>query len=178
VVIETERLLLRPMEERDFDALLAMFTDPNVMAAFNLASFGRDDMRGWLDRNLAHQEAHGYGLFTVVLKATGAVIGDCGLEHGDFQGAACVELGYDLLSAHWNRGYATEAAARVRDLALGKLGIGRVELCSFIRVTNLASQRVSEKIGMRRILAYENRGTGYFRYGYTDASVERTGNAP
>ncbi len=152
----------------DLAELHRIFTDPNVMRAFSLESFGLERMRGWLDRNLAHQARYGYGLFSVILKATGELIGDCGLEHGEFRGMPCVELGYDLLSAYWNQGYATEAALRVRDWATTDLRMGRDLLCSYIRQSNAASRRVSEKIGMHRVAEFERYQTAYYLYGYSD----------
>ena len=107
-----------------------------------------------MDRNLDHQSKHGYGLFSVILKSNQELIGDCGLEHTEFEGKPCVEIGYDFLSKYWNQGYATEAAKAVKDHAVEKLGIDSKIICSFIRKNNKASQRVSEKIGMKRIREY------------------------
>ncbi|MBA2246958.1 MAG: GNAT family N-acetyltransferase [Chloroflexia bacterium] len=150
-MIETDRLLLRPMIAEDIDPLLMVFGDPLVMAAFDSAPFDRARMEDWVQRNLDHKDRHGYGLFTVILKEPGAIIGDCGLERmelddGPATGSA-VELGYDLRSDFWNRGLATEAAVAVRDHAFGTLRLPR--LVSLIRQGNIASRRVAEKIGMR-----------------------------
>jgi len=56
------------------------------MAAFESAPFDRQQMAHWLQRNLDHQLQYGYGLFAVILKANGLLIGDCGLEVMDFKG--------------------------------------------------------------------------------------------
>src|SRR5512134_2962880 len=137
--LETKRLLLRPMLESDFEALLLIFTDPRVMAAFDHALFTHEQMGRWLKRNLDHQNEFGYGLFAVILKETGELIGDCGLEMMEDMGAA--ELGYDFRSDFWNQGFATEAALAVRDYAFDLLKLPR--LISLIRVGNLASKRVA-----------------------------------
>ena len=141
--LETKRLILRPMLETDLDALLLIFTDVKVMVAFNHPPFTREQMQGWLQRNLNHQNEFGYGLFSIILKETGELIGDCGLEQMEDQGAA--ELGYDFRRDFWNQGYATEAAVAVRDYAFDVLELPR--LISLIRVGNLASKRVAEKVG-------------------------------
>jgi len=146
--LETARLLLRPMLPTDVDPLLAIFADPKVMAAFEMAPFNREQMTAWVQRNLDHQAEHGYGLCSVILKTSGELIGDCGLEHMDLEGVAAAELGYDFRSDYWNQGYATEAATTVRDYAFQVLRLPR--LISLIRQHNLPSQRVAEKIGMRR----------------------------
>jgi RimJ/RimL family protein N-acetyltransferase len=170
-VLETERLLLRPMTIDDVDALLPMFTDPVVMASFGGVLFDRDQMERWVRRNLAHQEVHGYGLFTVVLRESGAVVGDCGLEHMEVLGAPEVEVGYDLRSGYWGRGLATEAAIAVRDFAFGELGLER--LISLIRAGNAASVRVAEKVGMSAERTFERGGVEYRMYSISRA--DRTG---
>ncbi len=160
-MIETDRLLLRPMRADDIDALLAIFSDPKVMASFGGLLFDRDDMERWLRRNLAHQERVGYGLFSVLRKPDGLLIGDCGLELLD-DDPGVAELGYDLRSDHWGRGLATEAAAAVRDYAFRSLGLPR--LVSLIRRGNEASRRVAEKIGMRHADDLVRDGRRYWRY--------------
>ena len=142
--LETERLCLRPMLETDIYALHLIFTDPKVMASFGGELFSRAQMLAWLGHNLNHQNKYGYGLFSVILKKSGELIGDCGLEQMESEGAA--ELGYDFRSDYWNQGYATEAACAVRDYAFGILQLP--QLISLIRVGNLASKRVAEKVGM------------------------------
>ena len=164
--LETKRLVLRPMLETDLDALLLIFTDPRVMASFNHPPFTNEQMQRWLQRNLDHQNQFGYGLFSVLLKESGELIGDCGLEQMEDQNAA--ELGYDFRSQFWNQGYATEAAYTVRKYAFHVLHLPR--LISLIRVGNLASRRVSEKIGMalaEEITRYESH---YWKY-----ALENTG---
>ena len=141
--LETTRLVLREMRPEDAGPLLALFGDARFMAAFDAEPFDAAAMERWVARNLAHQRAHGYGLFTIEERASGEVIGDCGLELMDL-GA---ELGYDLRVDRWGRGLATEAARAVRDLAFGELALERV--ISLIRIGNAASRRVAEKVGMR-----------------------------
>ncbi len=161
-VLETPRLRLRPMQPDDLDALLAIFGDPRVMAAFAEPPFGRTQMARWLQRNLAHQAAHGYGLLAVLLRSGGALIGDCGLEIMEVAGAPAAELGYDFRADYWHQGYATEAAIAVRDYAFGHLGLAR--LVSLIRVGNEASRRVAERVGMHLAEEIERYGRPYWVY--------------
>jgi len=167
--IETTRLHLRPMRTDDFDALFEVFTDPRVMASFDGEPFTPTQMQRWLQRNLDHQALFGYGLFSVITRASGRLIGDCGLEQMEVEGEAIAELGYDLRSDVWNQGYATEAASAVRDYAFQVLHLPR--LLSLIRVGNGASQRVAEKIGMQRAAEFERYGTRYWRYAIEAAPV-------
>ncbi len=165
--LETEHLVLRPMLETDLDALLRIFTDARVMAAFHHPPFTHEQMQRWLQRNLDHQNQFGYGLFSVILKETGELIGDCGLEQMEDQGAA--ELGYDLRSDFWNRGYATEAARAVRDYAFHVLQLP--QLISLIRVGNLASKRVAEKVGMTLAEHITRYDTRYWKYALKNSDV-------
>jgi len=158
--LETQRLVLRTMLETDFEALHLIFTDPRVMAAFQHDPLTHEEMQRWLQRNLDHQKQYGYGLFSVILKETGELIGDCGLEEMESEGGA--ELGYDFRSDFWNQGYATEAALAVRDYAYEVLHLPR--LISLIRVGNLASRRVAEKVGMSLAEEFTRYGARYWRY--------------
>ena len=161
-MIETDRLLLRPMRIDDVEPLLDVFGDPAVMAAFSVPPFDRAAMEQWVQRNLDHQAAHGYGLFAVILKANELLIGDCGLELLEEESAPSAELGYDLRRDHWGQGLATEAAAAVRDYAFGQLALPR--LVSLIRQGNAASRRVAEKIGMRHEADILRWGQPYWRF--------------
>lgn len=144
--LETERLLLRPMQTDDVDALLPIFSDPRVMASFGGVLFDRAQMAWWVQRNLDHQRRYGYGLFSVILKDSGLLIGDCGLERMDVLGRVETELGYDFRSDYWGLGLATEAASAVRDFAFDTLKLHRI-IC-LIRQGNQGSRRVAERIGM------------------------------
>jgi RimJ/RimL family protein N-acetyltransferase len=166
-MIETDRLILRLMNENDIDEMLKIFTDVNVMKAFDLNSFSREKMKKWVDRNLDHQNNYGYGLFSVILKSNQELIGDCGLEHSDFEEKPCVEIGYDFLSKYWNQGYATEAANAVKEYSINILKIDSNSICSFIRKNNIASQKVSEKIGMQKVKEYQVNNIDYLLYAFS-----------
>jgi RimJ/RimL family protein N-acetyltransferase len=150
------------MQSSDIDDLLKIFGDPQVMASFSGATFNREQMELWTHRNIDHQIQHGYGLFSVLLKSEGLLIGDCGLEHMKLDGDQVTELGYDFRSDYWNQGFATEAATAVRDYAFNVLNLPR--LISLIRVGNAASRRVSEKIGMRFVAEITRNGVSYWEY--------------
>ena len=160
--LETPRLYLRLMQLSDLTDLLKIFGDSKVMASFDTAPFNREQMENWLHRNIEHQKSHGYGLFSVILKSEGILIGDCGLEHMEVEGDLATELGYDFQSDYWNQGYATEAATAVRDYAFSVLNL--TSLISLIRVGNEASKRVSEKIGMQFVTEFTTNGIQYWKF--------------
>jgi ribosomal-protein-alanine N-acetyltransferase len=147
-MLETRRLILRMMRPEDVDGLLKIFSDPKVMKSFGVDPFNRGQMEKWVWRNIIHQQKHGYGLFSVIHKDDHVLVGDCGLEHMEVLGQQEVELGYDFRSDYWGQGLASEAARAVRDFALFTLHLPRI--ISLIRPDNIASRRVSEKIGMEK----------------------------
>lgn len=147
--IETERLILREMTQSDLDALCAILCDPDVMRAAYEKAFTREEAQGWLDRHLKRYETLGFGLWAVVLKETGEMIGQCGLTYQHWRGEEVLEIGYLFQKAHWHKGYAAEAAAACKEYAFSVLDAERV--CSIVRDTNTAAQKVALRCGMTKI---------------------------
>src|SRR5438128_2204028 len=124
MILETERLLLRPFTQDDEEDLFALYTDPRVMRYLGGVRT-REQTRQRLDAMLAHWREYGYGIWALVEKGTGAFVGRCGLGHlheevGD------PELAYTLGRACWGRGLATEAAGRALAFGFGVLRLPRV----------------------------------------------------
>ncbi len=145
-VIETTRLLLRQICSDDTEALLHVFGDAEVMR-FGDGVKTRAWIHAWIRECITSYEAHGFGPWAMILKASNEVIGYCGLFYfADVNGRAEVEVGYRLAHAHWGCGIATEAVRAVRDHAFGVLGLAR--LIALIDPNNHASIRVAEKAGL------------------------------
>lgn len=144
-VIETERLLLRPMRLDDVDALFQVWGDPLAMR-FYPRTHTRDEVVEVINRQQARYAREGHGLYTVVLKSTGEIVGDCGPTVQEVDGASEIEVGYHFLPRYWGNGYATEAARAARDWAFTHLACARV--ISLIRPVNVPSQRVAQRNGM------------------------------
>ena len=147
--IVTERLHLRPFTLEDAAAIATVYGDPEVMRHVGEGT-AADDRRTtkMLEEYIAHQERHGFSFWAVIGRASGQLIGDAGLYHGE-DGGPEIELGYTLGRAWWGRGYATEAAAACRDLAFGRLALETVT--AIADPANAASARVLEKIGMHLV---------------------------
>ena len=146
MVFETERLYLREMTQADYEALCRIMQDAEAMRLAYERVFTDNEVQGWLDRHIARCERLGFGLWAVVLKETGAMIGQCGLTMQDCDGTEVVEVGYLFQKKFWHQGYAAEAATACRDYAFETLGAS--EVYSIIRDNNLASQRVAGRNGM------------------------------
>lgn len=147
MMLETERLILRELQPSDFDALCRIMQDEQTMTAYE-GAFSDAEVQAWLDRQLERYRKWGYGLWAVVLKETGAMIGQCGLTMQPWKGQEVLEIGYLFERAHWHRGYATEAARACKAYAFDILNAK--EVCSIIRDTNTASQNVALRNGMQR----------------------------
>lgn len=145
-VFETPRLMLRLLQYEDVDAIFAVIGDPVAMQYYPRA-FERKDAEEWVGRNINRYTEQGHGLYAVVLKATGAVIGDCGLVTQQIEGESLLEVGYHLRRDQWGNGYATEAARGCMEYAFRTLNAEKV--ISLIRPENLPSQRVAERNGMK-----------------------------
>ena len=145
MILETERLLLREMTQDDLPALQGILQDEETMYAYN-GAFDEAETQAWLDRQLSRYAQFGFGLWDVVLKESGGMIGQCGLTMQPWRGDEVLEVGYLFNRAFWHHGYATEAARGCMEYAFDLLGAR--EVCSIIRETNLPSRRVAERNGM------------------------------
>lgn len=145
MILETERLYLREMTQEDFPALCRMLQDPEVMAAYEHA-FDDAEAQQWLDRQLERYRTCGFGLWAVILKETGEMIGQCGLTLQETPKGEVLEIGYLFEKAYWHQGYATEAAVGCREYAFHTLDAEVVY--SIIRDSNTASQNVARRNGM------------------------------
>lgn len=144
-ILETGRLTLRPLTPSDLPALSRILQDPQVMYAYE-GPFSDAEVQDWLDRQLARYQKWGFGLWAVVLKAGGEMIGQCGLTMQPWKEGEVLEIGYLFRRQYWHQGYATEAAAACKEYAFEKLGAK--EVCSIIRDTNIPSRRVALRNGM------------------------------
>ena len=145
MVLETERLVLREMGQADLPALCEILQDPLVMYAYEHA-FSDDEAQVWLDRQQERYAAYGFGLWAVVEKASGQLIGQCGVTMQDCCGREVPEVGYLFRRSKWHQGFAAEAAAACRDYAFHTLGFP--EVFSIIRENNFPSQHVALRCGM------------------------------
>jgi RimJ/RimL family protein N-acetyltransferase len=144
-VLETERLTLREMTRADMDALLAVLGDAESMRYYP-KPFDREMVGAWIARNRERYAQDGFGLWAMILKATGEVIADCGLMVQVVDGSREVEVGYHVRRDVQGQGLATEAARACMAYGFDRLGLDRI--ISLIRPENLPSRRVAEKNGL------------------------------
>ena len=145
IVLETPRLWLREMTQRDLDFIATMMAHPEVNHHYE-RQFTRAESKEWLSRQIDRYRVDGHGLWLVMNRVTGEPLGQVGLCMQDVEGARHPEVGWLLHRPHWGHGYATEAGAAARDAAFERWGYDHV--ISLIRPANVPSQRVALRIGM------------------------------
>jgi RimJ/RimL family protein N-acetyltransferase len=145
--LATPRLCLRPWRDADLAPFAELNADPRVMQHFP-AMLTRTESDAVAMRIRAHFEARNFGFWAVELPGVAPFVGFVGLSVPRFEAhfTPCVEIGWRLAAAHWNQGYATEAARAA--LAHGFAELNLAEIVSFTAVENAASRRVMEKLGM------------------------------
>ncbi|MGW9626819.1 GNAT family N-acetyltransferase [Microbacterium sp. NPDC055521] len=145
MILTTPRLDLRELTDDDLPALRDILQDPETMTAYE-GAFDEDMVQAWLARQKDRYRDDGFGLWAVILRETGEMIGQCGLTRQPTLGEDVTEVGYLFIRAHWHRGYAIEAATGCRDHAFTVLGTDRV--WAQVRDTNIASMNVAIRLGM------------------------------
>ena len=148
--LRTDRLLLRPFEEGDFDAWHAIASDESVVRWLYDDVRTPDESRELLERKIAGAALRSEGDWlsaAVVLRTTDALVGDVSL-HWASETHRQGELGFVFHPRHQGRGYATEASRPMLAFAFETLGLHRV--VGRLEPRNVGSARVLEKLGMRR----------------------------
>jgi RimJ/RimL family protein N-acetyltransferase len=152
IVLETERLILRPPRQEDAAAIMAVATDERVAATTYLPHpFLQEDFDRWLESVLGAWREKGTGVFAVFTRHDGAFIGSMSLRPSDTAGNA--STGFWFAPAVWGQGYATEALQAVLRFGFERLSLECVEGRHF--AFNPASGRVLEKAGMSRPVAVD-----------------------
>ena len=156
-ILETKRLVLREMTTDDFDALYAVLADSDIMQHYPY-TFDADRVRRWIHRNIERYERDGFGLWAVILKETGEMIGDCGLTLQCIDGEMLPEIGYHIRRDCQRKGYASEAGRAVRDWAFEQKRFDRVY--SYMKYTNVPSYSTAMALGMEKLKEYPDEANG------------------
>src|SRR3954451_18346397 len=177
VVLETDRLLLRPwrVAEAAVQRELWAERDPRVPPHRRIDADGHPTVAELEEAIRTHQPSS-VGLLAVERKGAADVIGYCGLIAGERGGAGEPELAFELLRRVWGQGYATEASSAMIDWARS---CGYPRLWATVWDWNTASRRVLAKLGFtetERTEVHPARGTTLFttkrlRQGQTQVSV-------
>ncbi len=151
-ILDTPRLRLRPFTAEDAEAHARLYSDPEVTrylggGSATVQTPGERSART-LEAFVRHWEEHGFGVWAVLERGSGRVIGQCGLKYLPVASAAApdVEVLYALERRWWGRGLATEAAGAALDHGFVTLRLPRI--VAVTRPQHHASRRVMGKLGM------------------------------
>lgn len=169
VRLSTARLSLRQPAQADAGAILGILSNPLVVQ-HNPSDLVTEleDVEALVRRWLEHWERHGFGNCCVFEEKTGRLVGNCGVRWMTIRAGLVLNLMYRFDPSTWGHGYATEATAAllrwVRESLHAEIVVAR------IRPTNLASQRVATKIGLRRDPAFDDQGEDGIDWAFTNRS--------
>ena len=153
MLLKTERLLLREMTKKDFNALYAVLADSDIMQHYPY-TFDEKRVQGWIDKNIERYKIFGFGLWAVCLKETGEMIGDCGLTMQNINGQIKPEIGYHMKKDKQRNGYAKEAAIAVRDWTFGNTPFNVVY--SYMKSTNEPSCKTAISYGCKPVEEFKD----------------------
>ena len=152
-IFETPRLIARRLQPDDLAPMFAVYSDADAMRWVGDGEpITEEECVKWLEVTANNYRVRGYGMFALLGRETGEVVGFCGLVHPG--GQVDVEIKYALRRSYWGVGLATEAASAM--LAYGAREHNLTEIIATTAPQNVASHRVLLKAGMKRAELRDN----------------------
>lgn len=143
-MLETDRLLLRPLVASDADAIYALRSDAEIMRYIREPQ-NRRETENWIRLVSSRWQKDKLGFCGVIEKETGKLTGWCGVWR--LTETDEVEIGYAIAKEFWQRGFATEAAEVLLRYAFAQIKPDKITAVA--EPENTASRRVMEKLGMK-----------------------------
>jgi RimJ/RimL family protein N-acetyltransferase len=141
-VLETKRLLLRGIEEKDLDGWATLLGD-RESAKYLGGAVARPIAWRAMAAMAGSWELKGFGMFSVVEKSSGMWIGRLGPWQPE--GWPGTEVGWGLVKEVWGKGYAAEGATAAIDWVFANLGW--TEMIHIIDPRNAPSIALAERLG-------------------------------
>ena len=143
-VIETDRLILRPLTVADAKAVLACCSDERVNKYMSYTAYNDINIAlAWIKSTQFEKNEWNWGF---VLKENGELIGSGSIGKDEFLNGYW-GMGYNIRYDLWNHGYTTEAMKAIIEFAVNELGVNKI--CACHAIGNPASGRVMEKCGLK-----------------------------
>jgi len=166
--LETARLRIRPMSEADATDLHELYSDRDAMKYLtSRPPTTVEESLAWVRQKMELQEAEGLSLWSIVEKASGHVIGDCGLQYEDDERTE-LGLAFRLRRRSWHQGLAFEASAACLRAGFEQLGVDRI--VGITHEDNVAAQRLMLRLGMEFLEQRTWEGMPMVAHITTDAS--------
>lgn len=144
-MLQTERLLLRPLSDDDADFIVELLNEPAFIRYIGdrKVRTAEDAIRYIENGPRANLRKHGYAMLRVSLRDGDVPIGLCGLIRRET--LPDVDLGFAYLAAHHRKGYAVEAARAILEQARRQHSVGRI--LAITLPDNIGSIRVLQSVG-------------------------------
>lgn len=144
-VIETDRCFLREMTMEDLDDLYRLYQEPEITKYMEGLYEDREKEEEYTKAYINNMyRFYGYGMWLVIEKQTGKVIGRAGLNNVDIHGEPALEMGYMIGKNYQNQGYATEVCEGILQYAAEATEFEMINC--LIQKENIKSIHVAEKL--------------------------------
>jgi RimJ/RimL family protein N-acetyltransferase len=143
--MRTERLFLRPYEEKDRPHLIELFTDAEVMKHVGGGVMTEDKAGQWWRKLFEKFYPQGLNIWAVFALEDGRYVGHAGIYRRPTREQDW-EFVYFLRRAEWGKGYATEIARKIVDFGFEDLGLE--EIFATVDDDHYGSIKVIEKAGL------------------------------
>jgi RimJ/RimL family protein N-acetyltransferase len=146
-VLETGRLILRPFRQSDAETVQRLANHEKISLTINLPyPYTLEMAQGWIQTHQpTFQKGHGV-TYAITLKETGEVLGAISLMDVSKR-SNHARIGFWIGVPYWNKGYCTEAGKALLEYGFNEIGLNRIH--TFYMISNLASGRVLDKLGMK-----------------------------
>jgi ribosomal-protein-alanine N-acetyltransferase len=158
--IETDRLILRDIEETDAEGIFALDSDPRVHTYLGTRPIeSLEEARGIIQYIRQQYVRNGIGRWAIIDKKSNDFIGWTGLKYeqqvrSEF---GYYDIGYRLRTQYWGQGIATETARECLNYGFEKMNLN--EICGAADVRHQASNHILQKIGLKFSEQFEFEGT-------------------
>ena len=160
-ILETERCLIRETTVEDVEDFYRIYSDSSITEYMESLYENVEDERAYARDYIRQVYAfYEFGIWTVVEKASGEVIGRAGICYRE--GCELPELGFVIAADRQGQGLATEVCTAILQYGYEELGFDKI--LAFVQPDNAASHRVCEKIGMERVENVVLQGQEYVAY--------------
>ncbi len=152
-ILETERCVVKELSLEDLDALFELYGDGEI-DKYTDPLYPYEEEKEFQRAYIENMYRYfGYGLWLVFSKETGKLIGRAGLEHREYHEEIELELGYIIGTPYQGQGFATEICKAILNYAKENTGFERIN--ALIEEGNIASQKLSEKLGFVHVEDFE-----------------------
>ena len=149
--METKRLIINEYNLNDFNDVYQMVSDKETMKHYP-SVYNEKGAKRWIEWNLNNYQKYHFGWYALRIKETKQYIGDCGITMQKIKDQFLPELGYHIYKTYQNQGYAYEASQKILNDFFQRFDYN--EIYSYMTVDNIASYKLAEKLGFKRINEY------------------------